>query len=59
MLPPAVLKLSVLVLSALVGYALHIGADGIALGTAIGAIAAVAGLFTYSQITKNKKSGAS
>ena len=40
----------VLVLSALIGYALYVGADGIALGTAIGAIAAVAGLFTYSKL---------
>ena len=40
----------VIVLAVLIGYALHNGADGIALGTAIGAIAAVAGLFTYSKL---------
>ena len=42
--------LSVIILSLLVGYAIHVGADNVALGTAIGAIAAVAGLFTYSKL---------
>lgn len=50
---------SVIILSALVGYSLYTGADGIALGGAIGAIAAVAGLFTYSQIIKNRRNGTS
>lgn len=45
----------VIILSTLIGYALYIGSNGIALGTAIGAIAAVAGLFTLGQIQKNKK----
>lgn len=48
--------LSVIILSMLVGYALHIGADNVALGTAIGAIAAVAGLFTYSKLKQGKDS---
>ena len=47
--------LCVILLSGLIGFALYIGADGVALGTAIGAVAAVAGLFTYGQITKSKK----
>ena len=46
--------LSVIILSFLVGYAIHIGADNVALGTAIGAIAAVAGLFTYSKLKQGK-----
>ena len=45
----------VLVLAALVGYALYIGTDNVALGAAIGAIAAVAGLFTVGQINKTRK----
>ncbi|MBR7053720.1 MAG: DUF2335 domain-containing protein [Prevotella sp.] len=45
----------VLVLAFLVGYALYRGTDNIALGTAIGAIGAVAGLFTYGQISKARK----
>ena len=45
----------VLVLSALIGFAIYKGADSVAIGTAIGAIAAVAGLFTYSKLTKEKE----
>ena len=45
---------SVLILAFLIGFALYIGSDSIAVGTAIGAIAAVAGLFTFGQIMKSK-----
>lgn len=45
----------VIILSSVVGYALFTGADNIALGTAIGAIAAVAGLFTYSKIKQERQ----
>ena len=44
-----------LVLAALVGYALYIGTDNVALGAAIGAIAVVAGLFTVGQINKTRR----
>lgn len=47
---------SVLILAFLIGFALYIGSDSIAVGTAIGAIAAVAGLFTFGQIMKSKGS---
>lgn len=46
--------ISVLVLAFLVGYALHEGADGIAVGTAIGAIASVAGIFIYAKVSQAK-----
>lgn len=45
----------VLVLAALIGFAIYKGADSVAIGTAIGAIAAVAGLFTYSKLTREKE----
>lgn len=48
--------ISVLVLSALVGYALHIGASGTAIGLAIGAIGSVAGIFIYAKANQTKKS---
>ena len=46
---------SVIVLSILVGYALYLGADGVAVGTAIGAIASVAGIFIYAKVQQLKK----
>jgi uncharacterized membrane protein len=46
---------SVVILSVLVGYGLYLGADGVAVGAAIGAIASVAGLFIYAKVRQNKK----
>ena len=46
---------SVLVLSALVGFALYIGASGAAIGLAIGAIGSVAGIFIYAKASQTKK----
>lgn len=45
----------VLVLSVLIGYALYLGVDNVALGSTIGAIAVVAGLFTYGKIKQGQK----
>lgn len=47
---------SVVVLSSLVGYAIHRGNTGLAFGAIIGAIAAVAGLFTYGKVKQAKNS---
>ena len=46
---------SVLVLSALVGFSLYIGASGAAVGLAIGAIGSVAGIFIYAKASQTKK----
>jgi uncharacterized membrane protein len=47
--------ISVLVMSALVGYSLYIGKFGTAIGLAIGSIASVAGVFIYAKVNKSKK----
>jgi len=46
--------LSIIVLSVLVGFAIYQGNSGLAFGAIIGAIAAVAGLFTYSKVKSNR-----
>lgn len=46
--------ISVILLAVLVGYGLYLGADGVAVGAAIGAIASVAGLFIYAKVKQTK-----
>lgn len=47
--------ISVLVLSALIGYSLYIGKFNTAIGVAIGAIASVAGVFIYAKVNQSRK----
>ncbi len=46
---------SVIILAALVGISIYLGATGAAIGAAIGAIASVAGIFIYAKSRQNKK----
>ena len=47
--------ISVLVLSALIGFSLYIGSFNTAIGVAIGAIASVAGVFVYSKASRSRR----